>query len=269
MLDPKSQTLSWVEQDEILETARPTGDGGVEIISSRRGFDGQGTAMLDSVDTTVYQRIKPFEDVNEKDGQNLKQLFCDFLRNSGRSALVPVSTNTHATTLLPQTTRTADIPHAVDSGPPNLARSYYDKLLTLSFNDLCDAYDNSSFGSRERSIIQQVLYVKMPKTSTSELLAVETQRVPMDGVYAFVYTYLIRARQVNPVEKISTLQLIASLEQETPGQSWFTVLFNELLKRTSKISNDELENYLEKLPPLSRTRIPLIREAQQRGLKTP
>lgn len=88
-VDLKRFTVTFSEQRETIETFTPAGDGVVHASSSSRSFNSQGVPYKDAQLESSWRRIKPFENVNTKDGRDLKQLFRNFLKDNGREDLIP------------------------------------------------------------------------------------------------------------------------------------------------------------------------------------
>jgi hypothetical protein len=79
------------EQVQQISNFLPLEDGLVRMEASLKNFNADGDPQQVQKAEKVIQRIAPFESVDSKDGLNLKQLFVEFLKKTGKDDLVPVS----------------------------------------------------------------------------------------------------------------------------------------------------------------------------------
>lgn len=89
VVEPRSQQILLTLSKECISRYTTMGDDAFRIDASTKIFDREGNPTLLKISNMMGMRLKPFERVDEKDGENLKQLFVDFLKASGKADLVP------------------------------------------------------------------------------------------------------------------------------------------------------------------------------------
>jgi len=73
----------------------PLEDGLVRLEASLKNFNADGDPQQVQKAEKIIKRTAPFENIDSKDGLNLKQLFVEYLKKSGKSDLVPDSSKDH------------------------------------------------------------------------------------------------------------------------------------------------------------------------------
>src|SRR5579883_512435 len=81
VVDPESQTILLTNQKECFNRLKQFGDDVIVIQGSTKVFDMDGKPKVLKISNMAGTRVKPFEPVDEKDGDNLKQLFADYLKS--------------------------------------------------------------------------------------------------------------------------------------------------------------------------------------------
>src|SRR5215470_11319486 len=89
VIDPNSQQILLTQQKECFSRYSQLGDDAVRVDGSTKIFDMQGNSKVLKISNMAAMRVKPFEAIDEKDGENLKQLFSDFLKANGKADLLP------------------------------------------------------------------------------------------------------------------------------------------------------------------------------------
>jgi hypothetical protein len=87
-VDDEHKVLS-SEQVQQISNFLPLEDGIVRMEASLKNFNADGEPQQVQLAEKVIQRIAPFESVDSKDGLNLKQMFVEYLKKTGRDELVP------------------------------------------------------------------------------------------------------------------------------------------------------------------------------------
>jgi hypothetical protein len=89
VVDPTSQEIMLTNQKECFNRHTRLGEDALHIDGSTKIFDMNGNPTVLKFSNMLAMRTKPFEVIDEKDGQNLKQMFGDFLKAQGKADLVP------------------------------------------------------------------------------------------------------------------------------------------------------------------------------------
>lgn len=89
VVDPDTQQILLTNQKECFTRYTKFGDDAVHVDGSTKIFDMNGKPTVLKFSNMLALRVKPFEIVDQKDGQNLKQMFSDFLRSQGKADLIP------------------------------------------------------------------------------------------------------------------------------------------------------------------------------------
>lgn len=89
IVEPKSQLILITLQKECISRYTPMASDAVRIDGSTKVFDTRGNTKLLKISNMMGARSKPFEAINEKDGDNLKQLFAEYLTANGKANLIP------------------------------------------------------------------------------------------------------------------------------------------------------------------------------------
>lgn len=89
VVEPTSQTILLTQQKECINRFSTMGDDALRIDSSTKIFDNRGNSKLLKISNMMGMRAKPFERIDEKDGDNLRQLFVEYLKSAGKAELVP------------------------------------------------------------------------------------------------------------------------------------------------------------------------------------
>jgi len=85
----KDQNIVESEQVQQISSYQPMEDGVVQLEASLKNFDAGGNPQQIQGCEKVVQRIAPYEDL-DKDGElDLKQLFAEFMKKTGRQDLLP------------------------------------------------------------------------------------------------------------------------------------------------------------------------------------
>jgi hypothetical protein len=89
-VNPEGEIIS-TKQIQSINTYTQLDDGLVMLHSSLKSFDGDGQPNIIQHGEKILKRIEPFKEIDELDGQNLKQLFAEYLKKTGHEDLIPVS----------------------------------------------------------------------------------------------------------------------------------------------------------------------------------
>jgi hypothetical protein len=89
VVEPNSQQILLTLSKECINRYTTMGDDAIRIDASTKIFDREGNPTLLKISNMMGVRVKPFDPVDEKDGENLRELFADFLKASGKADLVP------------------------------------------------------------------------------------------------------------------------------------------------------------------------------------
>lgn len=89
IVEPESQVILKTLQKECISRYTPMDENAVRVDGSTKIFDTRGNAKLLKISNMLGTRAKPFEAVNEKDGEDLKKLFVEFLNTQGHPELIP------------------------------------------------------------------------------------------------------------------------------------------------------------------------------------
>jgi hypothetical protein len=89
LVDDKKQTILSSFQVQQISTLTPIDDGLVKLDAALKSFDDNGNANMLQRQSMLLKRTSPFENIDSLDGLDLKKLFVEFLRKSGRQELLP------------------------------------------------------------------------------------------------------------------------------------------------------------------------------------
>jgi hypothetical protein len=78
------------KQIQSINTYTQLDDDLVMLRSSLKSFDGDGQPVILQHGEKILKRIAPYHEIDESDGQNLKQLFTEYLKKTGHEDLIPV-----------------------------------------------------------------------------------------------------------------------------------------------------------------------------------
>ncbi len=85
----KNQRVTFTSQSEQFSRYTQAGKDAIRLDGSSKYFNMQGKATGQQAAYMMPQLSKPFEVIDEQDGENLKQSFVDFLKSHGKADLVP------------------------------------------------------------------------------------------------------------------------------------------------------------------------------------
>jgi hypothetical protein len=85
----KKNKVKASEQVQQISNYLPLEDGKIRMEASLKNFNADGDPQQVQKAEKVLQRIAPYESVDSKDGLNLKQLFVEYLKKTGKEDLVP------------------------------------------------------------------------------------------------------------------------------------------------------------------------------------
>jgi len=85
----KSHVVVETGQAEDFNSYTPLGQGSINLHGSAKHFDMNGHPTMDMTSNMIAKLAKPFEVIDSQDGDNLKQLFADFLTAHGKADLIP------------------------------------------------------------------------------------------------------------------------------------------------------------------------------------
>jgi hypothetical protein len=88
LVDPKG-TIRSTRQIQSINTYTPLDDGLVMLRTSMKSFDGNGQPDILQHGEKILKQIAPYHEIDEKDGDNLKQLFVEYLKKTGREEQIP------------------------------------------------------------------------------------------------------------------------------------------------------------------------------------
>jgi hypothetical protein len=89
VVDPESQQIVLTNQKECFTRYTPFSDDAIRLEGSTKVFAMDGSPQVLKFSDMLGMRVKPFEVVDQLDGQNLRQMFGDFLRANGKADLAP------------------------------------------------------------------------------------------------------------------------------------------------------------------------------------
>ncbi len=89
VVDPNSQEILLTQQKQSVNRYTKFGDDAILLDSSTKIFDIQGSPTVLKISEMVGMRVKPYEEIDEQDGRNLKELFAQFLTSNGKKDLIP------------------------------------------------------------------------------------------------------------------------------------------------------------------------------------
>jgi len=78
------------KQIQSINTYTQLDDDLVMLRSSLKSFDGDGQPVILQHGEKILKRVAPYHEIDEADGQNLKQLFTEYLKKTGHEDLIPV-----------------------------------------------------------------------------------------------------------------------------------------------------------------------------------
>jgi len=84
-----NKTILRVERVSSINTYTQLDEGLVRLKASMKSFDEEGQPKLLQFSEKVLKQTAPYEEVDEYSGLNLKQLFVEFLKKSGKEDLIP------------------------------------------------------------------------------------------------------------------------------------------------------------------------------------
>jgi len=58
-----------------------------------KSFDGDGQPVILQHGEKILKRIEPYSQIDQADGQNLKQLFTEYLKKAGHEDILPLSSS--------------------------------------------------------------------------------------------------------------------------------------------------------------------------------
>jgi len=79
------------KQVQSINTYTPLDDNLVLLRTSLKSFDGDGQPEILQHGEKIMRQIEPYHQIDEQDGENLKQLFVEFLKKTGHEDIIPVS----------------------------------------------------------------------------------------------------------------------------------------------------------------------------------
>ncbi len=88
-VNPRSQVVTNTDQAEDINRYTPLGKDGIVLNGSAKHFTMDGQPTMDMISNLIGRRLKPFAEIDEQDGENLKLLFVDFLTSQGKADLLP------------------------------------------------------------------------------------------------------------------------------------------------------------------------------------
>jgi hypothetical protein len=78
------------KQIQSINTYTQLDEDLVMLRSSLKSFDGDGQPVILQHGEKILKRTAPYHEIDEADGQNLKQLFTEYLKKTGHEDLIPV-----------------------------------------------------------------------------------------------------------------------------------------------------------------------------------
>ncbi|MBK7749233.1 MAG: hypothetical protein IPI39_18505 [Candidatus Obscuribacter sp.] len=88
-VSPSTETIIKSFQQESITSYKPDGDGQIQLTSSIKAFDDNGNAVHETCNTATIKRIKPFVQIDHRDGKDLAHLFKNYLIKSNMTYLLP------------------------------------------------------------------------------------------------------------------------------------------------------------------------------------
>jgi len=89
IVDSESQAIVLTNQKECFNRLTQFGEDAIHLDGSTKIFGMDGAAQVLKFSNMLGMRTKPFEIVDSLDGQNLRQMFVDFLKGNGKADLAP------------------------------------------------------------------------------------------------------------------------------------------------------------------------------------
>jgi hypothetical protein len=89
LVDGGKQTILSSHQVQQIGTYIPVEDGLVRLDASLKTFDADGSPKIHEECSALMKRTAPYEDLNTLNGLDLKQLFIEYLKKTGRQDLLP------------------------------------------------------------------------------------------------------------------------------------------------------------------------------------
>lgn len=91
MVNKRSQRVVETDQSEDFNHYTQLGKDGMLLDGSGKHYNMHGKPTMEMTSNLKARRIKPYEEIDEQDGDNLKQLFVEYLKSHGKADLVPSS----------------------------------------------------------------------------------------------------------------------------------------------------------------------------------
>jgi hypothetical protein len=88
-VNPRTKIVTTTDQSEDFNHYTEAGKDEMVNSGSAKHFDMNGQPTMDMTSAMLAKRIKPFEIIDQQDGNNLKQMFVDFLTSHGMPSLIP------------------------------------------------------------------------------------------------------------------------------------------------------------------------------------
>jgi hypothetical protein len=85
----KANVVVETDQSEDINSYTPLAKESLALHGSAKHFDMNGRPVMDMTSNMIAKLAKPFEVVDQQDGDNLKQLFADYLTAHGKADLIP------------------------------------------------------------------------------------------------------------------------------------------------------------------------------------
>jgi hypothetical protein len=89
LVDDEKQTILGSIQVQQIGTYLPIEDGLVKVDAALKSFDDNGNPNMLQRQSMLMKRTSPFENIDSLDGLDLKKLFVEFLKKTGRQDLLP------------------------------------------------------------------------------------------------------------------------------------------------------------------------------------
>jgi len=77
-------------QQESISTRLPAGENLLRVRDSIKVYDVEGNPLRRSKVEAIATRVSPFDELNERNGLNLKEMFVEFLKSEKKDALIPL-----------------------------------------------------------------------------------------------------------------------------------------------------------------------------------
>lgn len=89
IVEPQSQMILLTLQKECISRYSPLAADAIRIDGSTKVFDSRGNTKVLKISNMMGVKAKPFETIDEKDGENLKKLFAEYLTATDKANLIP------------------------------------------------------------------------------------------------------------------------------------------------------------------------------------